>query len=126
MPAAGTRVLVVDDSQDHADLMADIFRAGGYDTRVAYNGELALSVLADFKPQCVLLDIHMPSMDGHELAQMLRTYFTDEIMLVGMSGDGEAHPSVAAAMPLMDHHFRKPVDMAALARIFPGLDIQSD
>jgi DNA-binding response OmpR family regulator len=44
------RVLVVDDSRDHADVLANLFGADGFDVQVAYNGELALSVVNEFKP----------------------------------------------------------------------------
>lgn len=115
------RVLVVDDSADHAEVLANLFRGAGFEARVAYNGELALSVVHEFEPHCVMLDVHMPYMDGHELAQMLRTHFVDDIVLIGMSGHPPDDAAVAGAIALVDHYFQKPVDFAAIERVLPSL-----
>ena len=115
------RVLVVDDAHDHADVLAEFFAAAGHEARVAHNGELALSVVNEFQPQCVMFDVHMPSMGGHELAQMLRTYFTDDLVLIGMSGYSSEDSSVAAAFSLVDYRFQKPVDFERLAQVLNGM-----
>ena len=116
---AEARVLVVDDDQDQAESLADWVRSRGYEARTASNGELALSVVTEFEPRSVVLDVHMPSMDGNELAAMLRTYFGNEVVLIGMSGYPASDPSVAAAARWVDHYFRKPVDFEALAQVLP-------
>ena len=82
------RVLVVD---DHASLRASLSQAlheMGHVTREAANGAEALASAETWRPEFVLLDIHMPGMNGFEIARALRSRYPRESMqLVMMSGD---------------------------------------
>ncbi len=115
------RVLVVDDSHDNLQVLGEILRDFGCDVEVAYNGELALPLVHSYKPQCVIFDMDMPVMDGHALAQTLRTYFRDEVVLIGMSGHAETEPRIAAVLPLVDHWLPKPIDFADLESVISRL-----
>jgi CheY-like chemotaxis protein len=68
------RVLIVDDHVDSADLAALLLEQNGHEARVAYGPLPALSIAAHFQPQVVLLDIDLPTMDGYELATLLRSH----------------------------------------------------
>ncbi len=61
------RVLVVDDERLTADTLDLIFRKQGFDTRVAYTVDDAITCLREFAPSLVLCDITMPGRDGLEL-----------------------------------------------------------
>ena len=65
-------ILVVDDNHDAADSLAMLLTIWGYDVRVAYDGADALEATADFRSDCIFLDINMPIMDGCAVAQHLR------------------------------------------------------
>jgi two-component system chemotaxis response regulator CheB len=59
------KLLVVDDSALMRRLLTNIFtEAGDFEVAVARNGVEALAMLADFAPQVITLDVHMPEMDG--------------------------------------------------------------
>ena len=66
------RVLVVDDNQDAADSLAILLRLWGYDCRVSYEGQDALQTAWEFHPDCLILDINMPGMDGCAVARRIR------------------------------------------------------
>jgi CheY-like chemotaxis protein len=66
---APTRVLLVDDNQDAADMMAELLRVMGHDVTVAHDGPSALAVSGDVHAAVALLDIGLPVMDGYELAR---------------------------------------------------------
>jgi CheY-like chemotaxis protein len=66
------RVLVVDDNQDAADSLATLLRLWGYDCRVGYDGQNALQTAWEFRPDCLILDINMPGMDGCAVARRVR------------------------------------------------------
>lgn len=69
------RFLIVDDSRAIQAIIRRVVEACGYpalDIRVAINGEAAMDALADFKPDLVITDWHMPKMSGLELLQALR------------------------------------------------------
>src|SRR5207247_522533 len=67
-PPRSWRILVADDNRDSADAMAMLLGLGGNDVRVAYDGEAALKLAEEFRPEVLLLDIGMPRLDGHQLA----------------------------------------------------------
>jgi CheY-like chemotaxis protein len=65
-------VLVVEDEPYLCDLIADVLEAEGHTTRKASNGLDALELVAERKPELVLLDLMMPVMDGWEFMSELR------------------------------------------------------
>jgi len=60
------RILVVDDEPEVRQLMEHFLTERGYEVRLAENGRLGLLALDTFRPDVVLLDMHMPEMDGLE------------------------------------------------------------
>lgn len=65
-------ILAVDDTPASLRLLTDILKAEGYEVRSAISGELALRAAASKPPELVLLDIHMPGMDGYEVCRRLK------------------------------------------------------
>ena len=117
----GVRVLVVDDVQDAAEALACALQADGYTVQMAHDGATALLLLETFLPHCVLLDIDMPMMDGHELASRLRLRFGDAVVLIAVTGWGRADDCFSRAFELFDHYLRKPFETAALHKVLPPL-----
>jgi len=66
--------LVIDDDLDGIEPIALMLRAAGYNTACASNGQSALEMLSTCKPDLLLLDLRMPSMDGISLLLVLRKY----------------------------------------------------
>ncbi|HSE03777.1 MAG TPA: response regulator [Methylomirabilota bacterium] len=62
----GKKILVVDDEPEVRQLMEHFLADRGYEVRVAENGRQGLEALERFKPDVVLLDMHMPELDGLE------------------------------------------------------------
>jgi CheY-like chemotaxis protein len=66
------QVLVVDDNRDAADSLCMLLKIWGYTCLAAYDGETGLQAASKHQPDCLLLDIAMPGMDGYTLARRLR------------------------------------------------------
>lgn len=66
------RVLVVDDEQSLADVLASMLRFEGWDARTAGDGATAIAVSRDFAPDAVVLDVMLPDIDGFEVLRRLR------------------------------------------------------
>jgi DNA-binding response OmpR family regulator len=115
------RVVVVDDLPDAADALAEMLRMDGYDVDVAYDGESALRSIAARTPRCVLLDIGMPGIDGHEVARRLRADHGSNIVLIAITGWGDSGDRGSAGFAHFDHCLRKPLDFAELATLLPPL-----
>jgi len=67
----GNKILVVDDEPEVRQLMEHFLTERGYEVRIAENGRLGLAALDSFTPDVVLLDMHMPEMDGLETLRRL-------------------------------------------------------
>jgi two-component system, OmpR family, response regulator len=66
------RVLVVDDEDYIADLLATGLKFVGFDVRTAAGGQEALTIARDWKPDLLVLDVMMPDVDGFEVTRRLR------------------------------------------------------
>ncbi|MGH8971939.1 MAG: response regulator [Acidimicrobiia bacterium] len=66
-----TRVMVVDDRPENLELAAYLLRAGGFDVLVTDNPSGAVAQAGEWLPDLVLLDLHMPDMDGWQVLERL-------------------------------------------------------
>lgn len=65
-------ILIVDDVPDNLKVLSGILKDNGYKVRPVLNGQLALEVAENEKPDLILLDIMMPGMDGYEVCRQLK------------------------------------------------------
>ena len=66
------RILVVEDSQDIADLIAHYLQGAGYETTMTANGSEGLRLARATGPDAIILDLMLPGMDGLHVCQALR------------------------------------------------------
>jgi CheY-like chemotaxis protein len=127
-PAAGARVLVVEDNPVNLLIAEEFLRQLGHEPVGAADGEAALAACAEAPPQLVLMDLQMPVMDGFEATRRLRALQAEGrlprfpiVALTAHAGETDRHKSVAAGM---DGHLTKPILVDALkdalARWLPG------
>jgi DNA-binding response OmpR family regulator len=65
-------VLVVDDEQTIAEVVARYLERAGYATRCAHDGPQAVSLASSWRPDLVVLDLMLPGFDGLEVMRRLR------------------------------------------------------
>lgn len=66
------RVLVVDDRQENQDLLLQLLAPLHFKMKLAADGQQALEVFSDWKPQIILMDLSMPVMDGIDATHRIR------------------------------------------------------
>jgi PAS domain S-box-containing protein len=109
------RVLVVDDNRDSADSMRMLLEASGQEARCVYDGVSALEIAESFRPEVILLDIGMPSMDGYQVARELRARnLVPPPTIAALTGWGQDSDKKKTREAGFDHHFTKPVDATEL------------
>jgi two-component system OmpR family response regulator len=66
------RAVVVDDEDSLTDLLSMALRYEGWDVRIAGDGQKALTVVREFRPDVIILDIMLPDIDGLQVLSRLR------------------------------------------------------
>jgi PAS domain S-box-containing protein len=112
------RILIVDDNHDAATSLGMMLTLLGYETRTAFDGVAGLVAADEFRPETALLDLGMPRMDGLELARRIRQMnWGKDLVLIAITGWGQAEDRVRTREAGFDHHLVKPVDTAELATL---------
>lgn len=119
---AGEILLVVDDHPTNLKLLRVALTAEGYDVRTAMNAEEALAILAEVRPELILMDLQLPGMDGLQLTRNLKddpAFASIPVLAItsyAMKGDRDR--AMAAGC---DAYITKPVDTRALPSIVSEL-----
>lgn len=109
------RVLVVDDNYDAAASLGMLLKYLGADVHTANDGAAALSAIESYRPDVVFLDIGMPVMDGFEVAGRIReNRDNDNVVLVALTGWGQADDRDRTRAAGFDHHLVKPADISSI------------
>jgi len=66
------RILVVDDEPDIVRMVTKIMEGLGHEVSEARDGEAALSAVEKARPDCVILDLNLPKLDGFEVCRRLK------------------------------------------------------
>jgi two-component system cell cycle response regulator DivK len=67
------RILVVEDQKDDRQIIRDMLAATDYEIAEAEDGEQALAAVAKQRPDLILMEIQLPSIDGYEAMRRIRT-----------------------------------------------------
>ena len=111
-----TRVLVVDDEPPIVRAVATNLRVRGYQVLTAASGEAALTAVETHQPDCIVLDLGLPGIDGLEALRRLRTW-TQVPVVVLTAIEGERDKVTALDLGA-DDYVTKPFGVAELmARI---------
>ncbi|MFC5478558.1 PAS domain S-box protein [Massilia suwonensis] len=115
---ARRRVLVVDDNADAAQSLAEVLGALGHAVATRNSSAAGLAAAVADWPEVFILDIGLPDIDGYELVRRLRALQGERAArYIALTGYGQAHDKVLARGAGFDHHFVKPVDLAALCAV---------
>jgi signal transduction histidine kinase/ActR/RegA family two-component response regulator len=118
----GTRILVVDDNEDAARMLASALELQGCEVHVAHDGPRALRLGAAHPFDAALLDIGLPVMDGYELASRLRVLPNlHRARFIAVTGYGQESDRQRAMAAGFHHHMVKPVDFAVLESLVGSL-----
>jgi PAS domain S-box-containing protein len=103
------RILVVDDNADAAESLAAALGMAGHEVRFALEGESALAIAAEFRPEVVVLDIGLPGMDGYEVARRMRAELKrEQPVILALTGYGQEEDRRRATAAGFDHYLVKP------------------
>ena len=106
------RILIVDDDENIAELIYLYLMKECYETKIVNDGEMALRVFPDFKPNLILLDLMLPGIDGYQVCRELR--MTSQVPIIMLSAKGEIFDKVLGLELGADDYIIKPFDSKEL------------
>jgi signal transduction histidine kinase len=104
------RILVVDDNQDAALLLAEALELLGHEVRVSHDGESGLELARLWSPQLAFCDLGLPGMDGFELARELQQ-LPVRPRLIALTGYDHSSARAQSRAAGFDLHLIKPVGL---------------
>lgn len=122
------RVLVVDDNSANRELaVATLEDEGSLDVTAVEDGEAALELVQSWNPDCVLLDVRMPGMDGFEVCRRMRALPQGQhVPILFLTAQRDLDTFDAALASGADDFLTKPVRPAELAlRVQTALKVRS-
>lgn len=112
------RILIVDDNEDGAVSLASVLSMSGHFTYTAHDGEQAVTMAEQYRPDVVLLDIGLPKLNGFEACRRIREQpWGREMLVVAVTGWGADTYRQRSTEAGFDTHVVKPVDSAMLIRL---------
>ena len=121
-PAHTYRILVVDDNWDSASSLAMLMQMTGHEALTAGDGPAALEAMEKHRPEVVLLDIGLPTMNGYEVCRRAREQpWGNDMLIIALTGWGQEEDRRKSRDAGFDGHLVKPVEYAALNALLDSL-----
>jgi PAS domain S-box-containing protein len=119
--AAARRVMVVDDNEDIALSTTLILKKLGHQVVVAHDGEHAVELAEQSRPEVILMDIGMPKMNGYDACARIRSHDWGKHMhIIAVSGWGQEEDRKRSTEAGFDAHVVKPIERFTLERVVAG------
>ena len=118
------RVLIVEDSADNRESLAELLEAMGHDIAIAADGESGIQQALDYHPEVALIDIGLPGLDGFEVARRIRAAVGPEMFLVALTGYGQPEDRARALAAGFDAHLTKPMNLDTLEHMIDTMTVQ--
>ena len=106
------RVLIVEDSENIAELISLYLTKELYETKIVEDGNAALKAFDEFEPQLILLDLMLPGIDGYQVCREIRS--KSSVPIIILSAKGEVFDKVLGLELGADDYMIKPFDSKEL------------
>ena len=106
------KILIVDDDNNIAELIALYLTKECFETKIVNDGEEALKEFASFHPDLIILDLMLPGIDGYQVCREIR--HTSDVPIIMLSAKGETFDKVLGLELGADDYMIKPFDSKEL------------
>jgi CheY-like chemotaxis protein len=122
------KLLMVEDDKMNQFVLSKIIRRWKIDLEIAANGQEAINMLEKNRYHAVLMDVHMPVMDGFEATRLIRSGSTaalnPQIPIIALTGDITNKGQEQVYLAGMNDYLSKPIDpTASLQKAFKIHDL---
>jgi two-component system cell cycle response regulator DivK len=123
------KILIIEDSRNNRTFLWDILTFNGHEVSVAATGQEGVTLARDLMPDLILMDIHMPGLDGMTAGRILKgDPVTSGLKIVALTSfvtHGDLEKIMAAGF---DNFFSKPIstrELPILINVWLGVEGQS-
>ena len=102
------KILIVDDDKNISELLRIYLDKEGYETVCAFDGEEAIEVYKEERPNLILLDIMLPKLDGRQVCRQIRE--TSDTPIIMLTAKSETFDKVHGLNIGADDYVTKPFD----------------
>jgi DNA-binding response OmpR family regulator len=114
-------VLIADDVEAIAALIQSFLPPGVFETRVAHDGQEALDIFEQWRPEVVLLDIMMPILSGYQVLKAIRAK-DDQAVIIMLTSRNTQDDVLSCSKEGINAYMVKPIRARALqAKILEGI-----
>lgn len=122
MTASATpKILVIDDDPGICRLIKDVLELEGFEVGVANDGYAGLRAIEADRPDCVVLDVMMPGLDGHGVLTRIRATGGKHLPVVMLTAHADDNQAWQAWTEGVDYFLSKPFDPVELLRFLDYL-----
>jgi two-component system cell cycle response regulator DivK len=120
----GPRVIVVDDNALSLKLAQVALTSDGYEVRTAANATELFSLLQEFPPVAILMDVRLPDMSGVEIIRKLKiSSETRDIKIIALTAYAMKEDEEKVREAGCDAYIRKPIEIESMLRVL-GAEIK--
>lgn len=110
------KVLIVDDNKINVMVLKKLLQDVNIEADIAYNGKIGVDKVKEVNYQLVLMDIHMPEMDGYEATRLIRKH-NSELVIFGLSANVTTEAIAKALECGMNNYITKPFTKERLYKL---------
>lgn len=112
---SSAKVLIIEDEEHISELVKYNLESAGYQVATAYDGEEGLKLVAEFKPELVILDLMLPKLDGISVCNKLRNQKeTEEISIIMLTAKSSETDKIIGLEIGADDYITKPFSVREL------------
>ena len=117
-PLAPRRILVIEDNVDAAETLRTILEMDGHQADIAHDGREGIERARVFRPDIILCDLGLPTIDGYAVARALRSDpAMASVILIAVSGYALPADRTRAIEAGFDRHLGKPASTDQLREV---------
>lgn len=110
-----THVLLVEDNEMNQNMLSRRLKRQGYEVTIAGDGEQAIALVAEQRPDLILMDIGLPGRDGHEITRELKSSESSRsIPIIALTAHAMKSDRDKALAAGCDDYDTKPVELDRL------------
>jgi DNA-binding response OmpR family regulator len=118
---AAPKILVVDDDPGICRLIKDVLEIEGFEVTIAGDGFAGLRAIEADRPDCVVLDVMMPGLDGHGVLTRIRSNGGKHLPVVMLTAHADDNQAWQAWTEGVDYFLSKPFEPEELLRFLDDL-----